>query len=542
MIIFLLHDPQLTTSKEVILQPESMASGECSIGRSNRSDLVLEKQEISRTHAKIIHTKGLYYFIDQGSSGGSIINDQVAPANVQQLLEIGDEIKLGRFRLMITQMGDPEEATIVHSLPELTPAEYMPVFAIPPAELKRWQKGDLTVHCAAIIDEAQDVRTFRFVADPPVLFTYKPGQFVTLELEINGEEVLRSYSISSTPSRPHSLEITVKRVPPAEPDVPPGLVSNWLHDNIRVGSEVKLSGPLGKFTNFQFPHQKLLFISGGSGITPMMSMSRWICDTLADCDVVFLHSARTPNDIIYQQELSLLASRHQNFKPLITLTNYQSGQGWLGLRGRLTPTMISAAIPDFMERMVFVCGPAPFMTATKEIMLQKLHFPIEQYHEESFGGAMKQQITQPTIPAIPISEQFSTSPTSGLRKLLQVVSGRNSKSVNEASGNGRGAVALAEAPGKTPAVAGGLGVTFQKSDKQVNADGTESILELAEQNGVKIRSSCRSGSCGTCKKKKIFGNVRMNDFDEEALEPEEQAAGFILTCISFPTDAVTIDA
>jgi glycine betaine catabolism B len=76
----------------------------------------------------------------------------------------------------------------------------------------------------------------------------------------------------------------------------------------------------------------------------------------------------------------------------------------------------------------------------------------------------------------------------------------------------------------------------------VSGDGSASILEMAEENGVKIRSSCRAGACGTCKKKKLSGNVRMDDFDEEALEADEQAEGYILTCVSFPIEAVAIDA
>ncbi|HAX90272.1 MAG TPA: flavodoxin, partial [Cyanobacteria bacterium UBA11370] len=78
--------------------------------------------------------------------------------------------------------------------------------------------------CVGIIDETHDVKTFRFAADPPVLFTYQPGQFVILNLDINGKPVKRSYSLSSTPSRPHTLDITVKRTssPSDTPDAPPG--------------------------------------------------------------------------------------------------------------------------------------------------------------------------------------------------------------------------------------------------------------------------------------------------------------------------------
>jgi glycine betaine catabolism B len=104
MITFLLHDLQLATPKEVMLQPESMPNGKCSIGRSSKVNLILESQEISRVHAKVSYHKGLYYFLDPGSTGGSVINNEVVPFNMEQLLRIGDEIKLGRFRLTVVHM------------------------------------------------------------------------------------------------------------------------------------------------------------------------------------------------------------------------------------------------------------------------------------------------------------------------------------------------------------------------------------------------------------------------------------------------------
>jgi glycine betaine catabolism B len=513
--------------KEMMLQPEAMVGKECSIGRASSCNLRLESQEVSRTHAKVIYTgHGCYAFCDIGSSGGSVLNGQVLVAQQQYAIKAGDVLILGRFIITIVQIGDPEENTLAKSPPE--PAEYMPVYAVEPAAFPRWQKGDLKVRCAAIINESPTAKTFRFVADPPVLFNYKPGQFVTLNLEIDQEEVLRSYSISSTPSRPHTLEITVKRVPAEQADLPPGLVSNWLHDNLQVGSEIKISGPLGKFSCWQHPSPKLLLISGGSGITPMMSMSRWICDTAANCDVVFLHSAKNPADIIYHQELMMLAARHQNFRPLITVTSWQSGQGWLGLRGRITANLLKSLVPDFMERRIFVCGPEAFMEATQSIANQ-LGFPPEQYHEESFGGAKK---------AKPSRLKPSPNHVSGgaLRQILQgAVASPAPKPVKKST----------KTPAKAataPAKASGIVVTFQKSNQQVSGDGSTSILEMAEEKGVKIRNSCRAGVCGTCKKKKLSGNVRMDDFDEEALEPSEQAEGYLLACVSFPIDAVTIDA
>jgi ferredoxin-NADP reductase len=238
-----------------------------------------------------------------------------------------------------------------------------------------------------IVNETADVKSFTFVADPPVKFNYLPGQFVTLDLEINGESVLRSYSISSAPSRPNTLEITVKCVA-ATAEQPAGLVSNWLHDNLKLGSQIKLSAPMGKFTCAPKPPAKLLLLSAGSGITPMMSMARWLADTAADTDIIFFHSARSPQEIIFRQELELMSARLPNFHLAISMTQTVSGSAWAGFTGRLAEPMLRCIAPDFLERSVYVCGSEGFMQASKSL-LETLSFPMQNYAQESFGAAPK---------------------------------------------------------------------------------------------------------------------------------------------------------
>ena len=139
-----------------------------------------------------------------------------------------------------------------------------------PVTTQTWSNGRHMVRCVKVIQETWDVRTFCFMADQPVLYFFKPGQFVTLELEIDGQPVMRSYTISSSPSVPYSFSITIKRVPG-------GKVSNWLHDNLNEGDELPVHGPVGLFNAIDFPAEKVLYLSGGVGITPVMSMAR--CST-----------------------------------------------------------------------------------------------------------------------------------------------------------------------------------------------------------------------------------------------------------------------
>jgi glycine betaine catabolism B len=494
MLKLKLFNHQTGEFQETVLKPEMM-QGEFLLGRAANCDLVLDGADISRVHGRIKFQQGEYHYSDSGSANGSRINNQMVQANQNYALKVDDLIRIGDFVLMVEAVelsASQGETSIWRKLS---------------GERQVWSKGDLTVRCIRVIDETVDVKTFTFMADPPVLFHYQPGQFVTLDLEINGESVMRSYSISSTPSRPHTLEITVKRVasPSDAPESPPGLVSNWLHDQIKVGSRVKLSGPLGKFTCMTNPAKKLLLISAGSGITPMMSMSRWIADTGADSDIVFFHCARTPRDIIFRQELEMMAARLPNFHPAISVTRSEPGQPWFGFTGRLTDAMLHTIAPDFQERTIYVCGPNGFMQSVKT-MLEKLGFPMQNYHEESFGTPKKAKPVAPTPSPIPPSPLPLASPSP-----------------------------------ITPPSPSKPTVLFAQSNKEVADDGAESILELAEQVGIKIRSNCRQGVCGACKKRKLEGTIRYES-EPDGLDPSEQEAGYILTCVAAAVGRVVVEA
>lgn len=243
-----------------------------------------------------------------------------------------------------------------------------------PVTTQTWANGRHLVRCVKVIQETWDVRTFCFMADQPILFFFKPGQFVTLELEIDGEPVMRSYTISSSPSVPYSFSITIKRVPG-------GRVSNWLHDNLKEGQELPVHGPVGLFNAIDFPADKVLFLSGGVGITPVMSMARWFFDTNANVDMVFVHSARSPKDIIYHRELEHMASRIDNFSLHIICERHGLGEAWAGYRGYLNLRMLELIAPDFLEREIFCCGPTPYMSAVKHL-LQGHGYDMSRYHEE----------------------------------------------------------------------------------------------------------------------------------------------------------------
>ncbi len=457
------------------------------IGRHPTCDVVLDSPEISRLHGRIIYTNDAYHFIDSGSTSGSVLNGEIVPVESPHLLSSGDLLQLGETFIYIEGIETPQTQI------QLPPTIHHH------GQYEQWSNQDIWCRCDRIIQETHDVKTFCLVAEEPLLFNYKPGQFVTLEVEINGKSILRPYSISSTPSRPHHLTVTIKRVPSPSNDIPAGLVSNWMHDGFKLGDRLKLvGGPMGAFTCVEMNQPlptKMLLISAGSGITPMMSMSRYVQDMLVPCDIVFLHSAKQPEDIVYRTELETLAAQMPNFRLAVTLTN-ALGTPWMGLTGRISAEMLSLMVPDWRSRSVFVCGPNPFMNHVRQT-LETMGFPMNQYQEESFGGAV--------TPKPQSSNAIAPSPRAA----------------------------------QSPPAAAALAITFQDSDQTISTDGSQTILEIAEAEGITIRSACRMGACGACKLS-CRGKVRY-DSPPAALSQEDQSQ-HLLACVAYPLETMAIGA
>jgi glycine betaine catabolism B len=510
-----IFNTQTNVFYEKVLHPKANGPQECLIGRHASCDLVLDSPEISRVHCRILFWQNHCYFADLGSTDGSRLNNDAVQVNRNYLLKREDTIRIGNFVLMVEAIDITPVSAVSVTDPLVSPP------------IATWTPGELAVRCVQIIDETPDVKTFRFVGEPAVWFTHKPGQFVTLSLEIAGQPVQRSYSISSSPSRPHTLDITVKRVaaPPDEPTAAPGLVSNWLHDHLTVGATLRLQGPFGNFTCGDAPGQKLLLLSAGSGITPMMSMAQWLCDTATEVDVIFLHSARSPQDIIFRQPLQALATRYPHFKLAITTTHPAIGHPWAGYTGRLNSAMLQAIAPDFLERLVYVCGPSTFMAAA-QTLLTSLNFPMHHYFAESFGPA-KAAKPQPSAPAalvqptveLALAARQSTQKNSGAPELKLVPS----------------VLRAPAARSMTPSI------VFAKSGKEVACDAEDCILDVAEQAQVAMPSGCRMGVCGACKHKVIEGEVTYVD-SPRALPETERQQGMILPCIAFPIGRVVLEA
>ncbi|RDJ97519.1 hybrid-cluster NAD(P)-dependent oxidoreductase [Paraburkholderia lacunae] len=378
----------------------------------------------------------------------------------------------------------------------------------------RWDSDtDDTLVCCQVRQETHDVKSFFFRAPSERAFVFEPGQFITLELEIDGEAVNRCYTISSPPTRPHTISITVKRVPG-------GKVSNWLHDNLHAGMQVRVLGPAGEFTCARHPARKFLFLSAGSGITPLMSMSRAHYELGEDSDIVFVHSARTPDDIIFARELDLIASNQANFRTAFVCERLGARTNWPGVTGFLSLPLLKLIAPDFLDREIFTCGPAPYMQAVRNL-LEEGGFDRRRYHEESFSFETLSEVAEQ-------SEQSEQSTAARGADALPT-----GESIAEA---GDQALGVALAPVETEIK---FKVSFAKSHREIECGSGQHVLDAAKKAGVRLPASCTQGMCGTCKVKLVSGEVEMKHAG--GIRQREIDQGMVLLCCSKPLSDLVVD-
>lgn len=358
---------------------------------------------------------------------------------------------------------------------------------------KKWQ-GETELLCTDIRMETDDVCSFFFRCVEGGCFVYKPGQFITLEVPVKDETILRTYTISATPTRPHLISITVKRVPD-------GVISNHLHDWLKPGMKIKATPAGGIFTFLDYKcRDKFLFLSGGSGITPLMSMSRYMFDLRWDYDIVFCHSARTPADVIFAKELEMMEKSLPSFKTKLYCDKVTEGSNWQGGEGFLTADKLIKSVPDLLEREVFCCGPAPYMENVTKL-LGELKYDMQHYHQESF--------TFDTV-ADRYPEQVDAD-----------------KSANAGAGDAKESSAEK------------FTITFNKLGKTIECSPEETILAAGKAAGLILPFGCSQGICGTCKSKKLSGEAVM--YHQGGIRESEIEQGFILPCCSKPLSNIEIE-
>jgi 3-ketosteroid 9alpha-monooxygenase subunit B len=335
-------------------------------------------------------------------------------------------------------------------------------------------------------------------------FAYKPGQFLTIAVPADQTGVAaRCYSLSSSPHDGGPLTVTVKRT--AE-----GYASNWICDHLREGDSIRVLPPAGIFTPASLDAD-LLLLAGGSGITPVMSITR---TALAEGTgrIVLFYANRDETSVIFAPELTKLAAEQPHRLVVVH---------WLeSVQGLPSQEQLKAFIEPFTTHDAFVCGPAPFMKLTIAA-LRELEFPRERRHQEKFislggnpfGDPEEQEKAEHELEEADSDAAFSDGEPASVPQQHEPAEGAP-------EGNVRLEVELD-------------GETYVFDDWPP----TVKMLEHLESKGVKAPYSCREGECSACAVRLLEGEVKL--IHNDVLDDEDLAEGIRLACQSLPvTDVV----
>lgn len=221
-----------------------------------------------------------------------------------------------------------------------------------------------------IIQRTPNVKSYHF--SRPDSFEYKAGQYLIIFLSNGkGGTLKKPLTISSSPTEPF-LEITKKITPGHE-----------FSDSIvalSLGDEVQLDAPYGQFT-LDTAQNKVAMLSGGIGITPFRSMCRYATDSKLETDIVLCYGNKTSEDIVFKQEFDQMEKQNNHFKIIHTLS--REDPNWTGRTGRIDATMITNDLPDYTQRMFYLCGPPPMMDSLQGF-LEELNVPKQKIIVEKF--------------------------------------------------------------------------------------------------------------------------------------------------------------
>ena len=349
----------------------------------------------------------------------------------------------------------------------------------------RTWSDDEPIECVTVVPDGPGVVSFSFRAPSGAWFDYRPGQFLTLELPVPGGPVHRTYTISSSPSRPLSITVTVKAANASHG-------TRWMLDNLQAGMRIKATGPAGLFVPDVPADRKLLLISAGSGVTPMISMTTYRWDLGGDPDICLVQCARRPSELVFRRRLEQMASRVPSIKLHYVVEEDDPYNAWTGYRGTFNQLMLGLMAPDYLEREVYCCGPEPFMQTVRE-MLIGFGYDMEHYHQEAFSAP---PVVTPAD--VPVLDDVAPSPDAASE------------------------------------------VIFKISGQAVPCTEADTVLAVSRMAGLNIPSGCSFGVCGTCKTKKLSGDVHM--VHNGGISDDDIAEGYILACCSHPMGRVEIDA
>jgi ferredoxin-NADP reductase len=309
---------------------------------------------------------------------------------------------------------------------------------------------------------------------------FEAGQFTQLTVEIDGVRHTRCYSMATSHTEAGAFELTVKAHPQ-------GTVSRYLKDHAAVGLVVGLAPASGSFTLPAVRPDRLLLISGGSGITPVMAMLRTLCAEGHPGQVTFVHYATTEADMIYRDDLAAIEAAHPTVR-LVRIFTDAPGTG--DLDGFLSVEQLDAIDPAWRTTPAYVCGPAPLMDGARGLYADA--GAADLIHTEAFT----------------LTHVLAESGTAG---------GTSPSALTGRSGRLR----------------------FDGARVEVVDDGRP-ILEQAEAAGLTPAHGCRMGICHTCTRSLTCGTVRDLVTGDVTTAPAESNVA-IRICVSAPVGDAHID-
>jgi ferredoxin-NADP reductase len=299
-----------------------------------------------------------------------------------------------------------------------------------------------------IVQETRDTKSFVFEVPPDLdeAFVYEAGQFCTVRVTIGDEELLRCYSMSSSPHTDTEFTTTVKRVPG-------GRVSNWLLDEVAEGDVLALTCPAGVFT-LRARTTPIVAFAGGSGITPVFSLVKSALAT-TERPVRLLYANRDADSVIFRTELDALSATSDQVQVVHHLDTDH---------GFVHTNAVTEFVGHDLASDFYICGPAPFMDVVEDALAQAA-VPSEQVFIERFAFAAAARLDEP--PATPATGPSGDTTT---ERVVIVLDGRAHP------------------------------VAYQAG---------ETLLETARRAGLRAPFSCESGSCATCMARLCEGEATM---------------------------------
>ena len=229
-------------------------------------------------------------------------------------------------------------------------------------------KAPTLYRLTAIQTETHDTKTFRFELPADAALDMMPGDFLYVHTTINGKAIKRPYTPSSLPGLTGYFDLTIKRYES-------GLVSKYLHDQ-RIGDSVLMTGPNPGGHWIDGMATRVGFIAGGTGITPMMSIIRWILTKQVDAELFLIFANKAEEDIIFRREWERNLREFPNFHCHHILE--QPPAGWTEGTGRITTEVLRRHLPPpSPDTCLFLCGP-PLMVDALETTLKELGYPEER--------------------------------------------------------------------------------------------------------------------------------------------------------------------